>query len=1091
MDHERRFTRAKLARRLALITDQIQRQSTPLGTLRYKAYATPEATPDVGVDVDDQDWPRVEPNTYWGEWNTTFTLRGHFAVPEAWSEAEPLALALDLGNVEQWDFCHPEALVYVDGLPLAGCDKFHRSVTLPPACCDGRQHLLALHGYTGRWGHFEPPPPTRLFIGTCRLVQIDSATRDLVAMARVALDALQVLDGNSPARARILTALDRAFAQLDTREPLGADFYATVPDAHHTLRDGLHAAGPALDVEITAIGHTHIDVAWLWPLAQTRLKCGRSFHTVLTLMDQFDDYTFTQSQPQLYDYVRKDYPDLFARIQTQVVQGRWEVTGGMWVEADCNLSGPESLVRQLLLGRRFFAEHFGPDAETPIAWLPDVFGFPHSLPQLLKQAGLDYFFTTKLSWNQSNRMPYDSFWWQGLDGTKVLAHLGTTSQAGSDKGMPVTYNGTATAEEIYKTWTNFQQKPLQHDLMTVFGYGDGGGGPTREMLENLSEMADFPGLPRTRPGRAIDFFRKMDETAGPQLPTWNGELYLEYHRGTYTTQARNKKANRKNEFLLHDAEWLNTLAAQVDPQFPYPHVPLREVWQLLCLNQFHDILPGSSIGEVYHESLEQYDVIERMAGDLRDAALTALANAVGGNLIVANPTPFEQTALALWPGQLPPGQSLRHRDGRAITTQSIPTGTLIDLGPVPAYAIVPLVFASAPPPAAAPPALLQATTERLENDQLCVTLNAAGDITRIYDKTHGRDVLSDAAVANQLQAFEDRPIDWDAWDIDPFYDDTMWTAQGAKSVRVVESGPLRAMIEIERQILDSHYTQHIALDYHSRRLDVATQIDWQQKHVLLKTAFPVAIHANEATYEIQWGNVQRPTHRNTSWDGAKFEACAQKWIDLSEGDYGVSLLNDCKYGHDVKDNVLRMTLLRSPTMPDPEADQGTHQFAYSLLPHAGRWGRETLAAAYALNDPLIVHAARGGQGQAELLPPLVHVDRENVVVETIKRAEDDRGIVVRMYEALRQRGPVTLTAGFELHEAYTTNLLEQDDERLPVDGRCVKLHLRPHQIATLRLVPASRRVGQAETEDQRSKHDDTSASFGRGVKFTERRPTNA
>jgi len=441
MDHDRRFTHAKIARRLELITRHVEQRSTPLGTLRYKAHAGPEAVPEVGVDVDDRDWLEVEPETYWGQWNTTFTLRGHLTVSAEWSQTEPVALQLDLGTVEQWDFCHPEALIYIDGTPLAGCDKYHRRVTLPAAACDGRRHLLALHGYTGRWGHFEPPPPQRLFLGKCRLLQIDSATRDLVATARVAVDTLKVLDRNSPTWSRILTALDRAFAALDTREPLDANFYATVPRAHQILRAGLRAAGPALDVDITAVGHTHIDVAWLWTLAQTRRKCGRSFHTVLDLMEQFEDYRFTQSQPQLYDYVRNDYPELFARIQTQVAQGRWEVTGGMWVEADCNLSGPESLVRQLLLGRQFFAEHFGPGVETPIAWLPDVFGFPHSLPQLLKQAGLEYFFTTKLSWNQYNRMPYDSFWWQGLDGTKILAHLGTTTEAGSDPTTVTLRNG--------------------------------------------------------------------------------------------------------------------------------------------------------------------------------------------------------------------------------------------------------------------------------------------------------------------------------------------------------------------------------------------------------------------------------------------------------------------------------------------------------------------------------------------------------------------------------------------------------------------------------------------------------------------------
>ena len=353
-------------------------------------------------------------------------------------------------------------------------------------------------------------------------------------------------------------------------------------------------------------------MAWLWTVDQIRRKAGRSFHTVLRLMEEFPDYHFTQSQPQLYDFVRQDYPELFAAIKERVAEGRWEPIGGMWVEADCNLTGAESLARQFLLGRTFFREHFGPGAESRVLWLPDVFGYAWALPQLIKQAGLEYFFTIKIGWSQYNRMPYDTFWWQGLDGTRVLTHFSTTPEEAGGYGAS-TYNSDATPAQVIGTWTNFQQKELHHNLLMAFGYGDGGGGPTREMLENIREMKAFPATPRLRQMDVGDLFPAIEAKAGRHLPTWNGELYLELHRGTYTTQSRNKRANRKSEFRLHDAEFLASLASVLDSHYEYPAATLRHAWELVCLNQFHDIIPGSSIGPVYVESQKQHAEVQGTA----------------------------------------------------------------------------------------------------------------------------------------------------------------------------------------------------------------------------------------------------------------------------------------------------------------------------------------------------------------------------------------------------------------------------------------------------------------------------------------------
>ncbi len=1054
MNHQVRWTLQKIAQRLRLIAPLVYRRRQALPPFRYQALPNPSAAPPLDESSDDSGWSVIEPQTYWGAWNTNFAMRGRFQIPADWEKDVPVALYLPIGNAGE--FVHPEALIYVDGGAYAACDRYHQEVLLRPEWQDGREHTLLLHGWTG----LEEVEATQLLMRTCEVVQLDQPTRNFIATARVALGAAGSLAESIPARGKLLFALDKAFTILDTREPFGESFYASVPAAHAALREDIAEAGVPLDVTVVGTGHAHMDVAWLWTLGQTRRKAARTFHTVQRLMEQFPDYHFTQSQPQLYDYIRKDHPELFEAIKQRVAEGRWEPTGGMWVEADCNLSGAESLARQFLLGRSFFAKYFGPEAESSVLWLPDVFGYAWALPQLIKQAGLDYFFTIKIGWSQYNRLPYDSFWWQGIDGTRVLTHFSPTPEAGS--AFASTYNAKATAEDVLGTWTNFRQKDLGHNKVTppvlmAFGYGDGGGGPTREMLENLREMTEFPALPRARQGNVGEFFRELESTTGVLLPTWNGELYLEYHRGTYTTQSRNKRANRKSEFLLHDTEFLATQASLLDTGYKYPVDALQRAWELVCLNQFHDIIPGSSIHDVYVESQQQYDEISELGISAREGALKVIAAHVGGDFLLVNPTSFVRDDLAFWPEQLPSGRQLQEgTTGEPVYTQASEQGTWIAVSPLPQFSVTGLKVVEGD--AAQPHTEITATQSLLENKYIRIELNSVGDITRVYDKVQAREVLPEGAVANQFQAFEDRPMGWDAWDVDIFYDDKQWLADPATSVRVVESGPLRASLEVQRRILHSDYTQLISLSYNSPRLDISTRIDWRERHILLKVAFPVDILNPAATYEIQWGNVQRPTHRNTSWDWARFETCAQKWVDLSEGDYGVSVLNDCKYGHDIRENIIRISLLRSPTMPDPEADQGEQRFSYSLLPHTGNWDERTISSAYALNDPLLVYQAEQAGVAAPVTDqqkaPFIAVNRPNIVIETIKRAEDRNGIIVRLYESQRRRGPVTLSTSFELAGAWHTNLLEQNQGELAVADRQVTFSVHPYEIVSLRLVQA-------------------------------------
>ena len=1051
MYHRQRWTPEKIKQRLELIAPLVYIKSASLPSFRYRELDGPTTYAPIETNADDSSWQKISANEYWGKWKQDFIFRTTFTVPNDWDKTKPIALYLPFG--EAGDFSHPEALAYIDEGPYATCDRHHQEILLKPEWADGKSHALALHGWTGLGGSISKSSPTKLFMRQCAVVQIHQPTRDFIGLARIALETANNLDDNNPAKHHLFNALNDAFSTLDTRNPLESEtFYASVSPATSILKAGVEKAGMPMDAVIHATGHAHIDVAWLWTLGQTRRKAEHTFYNVIRLMEQFPDYHFTQSQPQLYEFIKEDRPALFESIKHRIQEKRWEPIGGMWVEADCNLSGAESLARQFLLGRAFFREHFGKDAESPVLWLPDVFGYAWALPQLIQQAGLKYFMTIKIGWSQYNRLPFDTFMWQGIDGTRILTHFSTVMEFGSPYAS--TYNSMANASEALGTWSNFQQKELHKDLLMAYGYGDGGGGPTREMLENIEVMKNFPSLPQIKQSNVKKFFETIEPLTGSKMmPIWNGELYLEYHRGTYTTQAHNKRANRKSEFLLHDTEFIATLAT-LHADYKYPSQQLNDAWRIVCLNQFHDIIPGSSIGPVYEESQAQYEELTETVTQLRDDALNALSHKLDGDFLLINATSFTQQCLVFIPGD--PFHRFT-RDGKPVPVQEAESGLWVDAGELALYSVTSLSLQEREGESVV--SLTPNTTPNgsgestLENDYLRVEFNSDGDITRIFDKRADREVLAPNSIANQFQAFEDRPKSWDAWDVDIFYDDKMWLAEPASFIKMVEHGELRQTIEIKRKIFNSEYTQRISLSHNSPRLDFDTHINWQERHIMLKVAFPVDVLAPQATYEIQWGNVLRPTHRNTSWDWARFETCAHKWVDLSEGNYGVSLLNDCKYGHDIQNNVMRITLLRSPTIPDPMADFGEHQFKYSLYPHVGSWNEETQREAYLLNDPICVYRSNVERHTSSNthLPSLVTVDKPNVIIETVKRAEDGEGIIVRLYESQRKRGQVQVKMGFAVESAWETNLLEENESALSVENDSIQLNLKPYQIMTIRI----------------------------------------
>ncbi len=1054
MLHKVRWTSEKIGQRIALIEPHVYRQKQALPPFHYKTLSSPLEAPPVGEEFDPSSWDVIEPDSYWGTWETNFIMKSSFQIPTDWDKNLPVALYMPIGIAR--DFSHPEALSYIDGKPYATTDRHHHEFQLDNQWRDGKPHRLALHGWTGRGGFETGAPIGKLQMRECYVVLVDQPLRDFVALARVAHDVAAQLNDDDPVKGRLYNALDEAFKVIDTRFPLPSEgLYTSVPAAMKALKAGIDASGEPMDVDIIGIGHAHIDVAWLWTLGQTVRKSGRTFSTALRLMEQFPDYTFSQSQAQLYSYTEQYYPEIFAQIKERVKEGRWEPMGGTWVEPDCNAIGAESLARQFLLGRGYFHRHFGEDSDTPVLWLPDTFGYSWALPQLIKLAGMKYFITHKMSWNQYNQMPNQILWWQGLDGTKVLTHFLTTPSDWTYLPHATTYNAQVTADEIFGTWRNFRQKETYNELITAYGHGDGGGGPTREMIENVEILEDFPGAPRVRPGTVREFMDRIESEISDDLPVWNGEFYLEYHRGTYTSQARNKRNNRKSEFLLHDAEFVAALAA-LTTDYAYPHADTNKAWELICLNQFHDILPGSSINAVYKDSDKDYEAIRVLGESVRESAIQALAATLPANTsaIAVNATSFGGRRIGKLDGDITSGTHLVDASGSSLTAQAVKGGVLVEVNDLAPYSVAAISEASGVTDAPSSDlSISQADGATvLENALLRVEINAEGDVTRVYDKQAAREVLAAGETANKLLAFEDRPMNFDAWDIDIFYEDRTEKIEGVESITVVEQGPLRVGLEIKRRFQSSQINQTVYLYKDSRRLDFDTWVDWHEHHVLLKAAFPVDVMSPTATFDVQWGNVERPTHRNTSWDWARFETCAHKWADLSEGDYGVAVLNDCKYGYDIHDNVIRLTLLKSATSPDEHADEGEHFMTYSLMPHAGDWRDEVIPAAYDLNDPLILRRVSGG-GKTASLESLVSVSAPNVVIETIKQAEDGNGIIVRLYEDQRRRGKFTLTTGFGIAQASICNLLEEAGDAVQAQGNSLQLDIKPYQIINLRLVP--------------------------------------
>ncbi|HVM68691.1 MAG TPA: glycoside hydrolase family 38 C-terminal domain-containing protein [Gaiellaceae bacterium] len=956
------YTRARLAQTAERLRELVWPETRPLDELLVSEPADRVAREDAQALA----YRAHEPGERFGPLWTTFWFRGRATVPAEWGGRR-----VDL----LWE-TPAEATLYLDGVPAQGLNRHHRDAFLLERATGGERLAWEIElACNGLFGKIDVP----VEVHRAELGAFDPDAWELLHDFET-LRALEAAEGLDASLAGDLQAgLDR-FCTVWEHDPGAARGILAELLAR---RNGTHAHA------IRTMGHAHLDTAWLWPLAESHRKAVRTFSSQLRYMDAYPDYRFACSQAVHYAWMEEQQPELWRRIREKVEAGRFVPVGATWVEPDCNLPSGESLLRQFLHGQRWFESRFG--RRCTEFWSPDAFGYSGQLPQIMRACGVTRFLTQKLSWNRFTKPDHHTFTWEGVDGSRVLGHFPPLD----------TYSSEATVSELLRSATSYKDHFGSGTSLLLFGLGDGGGGPTRPMLETLARVRDLQGVPRTEPTTAEAFFDAL-EAERAERPTVLGELYLEYHRGTYTSQARTKLGNRRAEAALHDAEFLWAARGE-----RYPREELDRLWKLLLLNQFHDILPGSSIRQVTEEA--ERDLAAVVAG-----AEALAQEALGAGDVPVNTLGFARREVARTPAG----------DLRVVEAPPYGAGAAVDAAE---------------------------TVTRdglvLENEHLRVELSADGSLLSLVHRATGREAL--AAPGNRLELYDDRPVAFDAWDVDPVHLETRRDAAAAHAWEVVTEEPLRVELGFERRLSDaSTIRQVVRLDAGSPRLEVHSEVDWHESHTMLKVAFPLAVRAPVATYETAFGTTERPTHFSTAWDRARYEVPAHRFADLSEHGFGVALLSDAKYGWSCHGSDLRLSLLRSPKSPDPAADMGAHRFAYALLPHAGGW-REAgvLAEAHRFNQPL----RWGAAGALEAGRAVASVDDPNLVLDTVKRAESSDELVLRLYEAHGARGTALLHVALPFSEAVLATGLEDDLEPLRLAEGAVELPYLPHQLLTVKL----------------------------------------
>ncbi len=951
----------------------------------------------------------------WGSGNDSHAwFHFEFDIPEE-MKMKPVQLAIR-SDRSGWDADNPQFIAYINGELRQGLDVNHTFVAL-----DGESHCdVYIYGYTG-----PRIKSTRFFAG---LRNLNYNTEQLYYDIRVPFEMLDYLEPNSKEYIEIVTHLDRAVTLLDLYEIGSEEFFASVDSALAYMREEFYGKYCSTETRgnvptTVGIGHTHIDCAWLWTLKQTREKVQRSFGTVLELMDRYPEYKFMSSQALLYKNLKEEAPELYEQVKERVKEGRWEVEGSMWVEPDCNLSAGESLIRQVMYGKKFFKDEFGVD--NHILWLPDVFGYSAALPQILRKSGIDWFVTTKIGWNDTNMMPNDTFKWIGIDGTAINTYfLSAQNQVGREMKRHTTYVGNTGSKMIQGTWNRYHQKDISDEVLLTFGHGDGGGGPTPEMLEMGRRTAKgIPGAPIFKIDFANEFLSRLEKKIENNhlLPTWQGELYLEFHRGTYTSIAKNKRNNRRSEFLFLDAENLATINKHLNGAC-FPKEKLDEGWEIILTNQFHDIIPGSSIREVYEQSDIDYKRVADIADGIIGTAKREISSRLDkkGGYVVFNPHSFVGNGSVVIDGVTYLVSNVPSK-GYKLTNKFVKTNNVRIDG------------------------------RRVETNRFIVLFDEFMQITSIYDKLERREIIRNGETGNEIRIYADHPDVYEAWEWQEYSLDKYMTLTTLDSVEIINDGARRG-IKIVRPYKQSTITQTVWFWDDIAKIDFDTVADWHQHHLMVKAVFPTNINSDKATYEIQFGTVERPTHKNTSWDKAKFEVCAQKFADLSEGGYGVSIINDCKYGHDIHDGNISLSLIKCATYPNEEADQGIMPFTYSICPHSGRFDEsETAKLAYYLNFPMTAVKASGENSALPESYSAVTLDKENIICETVKQSECGDGTIIRLYESKNKRGFAELSTDIKFEKAYLCDLMENEICELKAGNGKIELEIGCFELVTVKL----------------------------------------
>ncbi len=1037
--------------RMERLVQDIEKLRCPISIpiQNYKMY---EGKLKDGEKCDIEDWQDYRIDTPWNTLDSHRWLRTTIVIPEEMN-GKHVEMQLISGREGQWDATNPQMLFYVNQQLIQGVDVNHREVTISKEAKAGEAYEIAMLIYSGS------VPGDLIF--RSNLIMIDDEVQKFYYDFSVPVQSARVLKKSDEENCRrILKKLDAAANAVDLRKPYSEVFYDSLKAADEFLIKEFYSTVNQEAPVVSAIGHTHIDIAWLWTVEQTREKVLRSFSTVLRLMEQYPDYKFMSSQPILYQFVKEQEPEMYEAIKQRVREGRWEVDGAMWLEADCNLTGGESLVRQIIKGEKFFEEEFGISSKS--LWLPDVFGYSAALPQILKRSGIPYFMTTKIAWNQYNQLPNDTFMWKGIDGSEVFVFMPTACDFDKTLGLNVsftdtrnttTYTGIINPNMALGTFKRFQNRDLTEDTIMLFGFGDGGGGPTKEMLENAERLRyGMPGIPRIEQEFEREFFdRTYEKIARLQdMPKWNGELYFEYHRGTLTSIGKNKRYNRKSEILYTQLETLASMLKEKGVE--YPKEVIERGWEILLLNQFHDIIPGSAIEEVYVQSDKEYEeILSKGKETLQTIAEQGAKTISTGKqaIVVYNTQGYMRNDVVLVEGlEDVEIEKITDEEGTELPFQKTSEGKIVFYAEgIPKLGCKVFYYATGTG--------RKETCEwngQFENDFYQVVFDEQMEITSLIEKTTGREFIQEGKRGNELVTYEDRPMNWDNWDVDVFYKKKPYFADKVSDIRILEDGKIRKTLEITKQFADSVVTQKIHLYHAIPRIDFETHADWKEHNVLLRVNFPVDVNTTKATYEIQFGNVERETTNNHSWDTAKFEACGHKWADLSEDNNGISLLNDCKYGYGIKDGNLSLTLIKAGTYPNENADIGEHDFVYSIYPHAGRWQEaETVEMAYNLNVPPVVVLQNQNEGEKSENGFLA-CDADNCFIEVIKEAEDGDGTIIRMYENKNRHTKARIALPESVKQVYECNLREQNERELEVNEHTLEVILKPYEIKTYRFL---------------------------------------